>query len=254
MAPWLLLVLFCSVPENVAAATQLVDLTHPFDEKTITWPTNKPFHLEKVFEGVTAQGFWYESNDISGSEHGGTHLDSPAHFAQGKWHVDDIPLESLVAPGILVDVRNQARDRPDYLIAKKDFLEWESRHGIIAPGTIVLVRTGWERFWPDKKKYLGTDRPGDVKNLHFPGFSAEAARFLARDRHVAAIGLDTASLDRGQSREFMAHRVFGEANIPGFENIRNLSKLPAKGFRIIALPMKIGKGSGAPLRIIAEME
>tara|TARA_B100001079_G_scaffold53389_1_gene44453 strand:+ start:6862 stop:7143 length:282 start_codon:yes stop_codon:yes gene_type:complete len=92
-----------------------------------------------------------------------------------------------------------------------------------------------------------------VKNQHFPGFSEDSARFLTKDRQVAAVDLDTASLDNGQSSNFLAHQVFGAANVPGFKNVTNLSKLPAKGFRIIALPVKIGQGSGAPLRIVAEI-
>ncbi len=236
------------------AGPRWVDLTHAFDASTIYWPTGKPFKLEKTHEGPTPGGYWYESNDISASEHGGTHLDAPAHFAEGKWHTDDIPMNRLIAPGIVVDVSGNARNRPDYLIRKEDFTAWEAQHGRIPAGAIVLVRTGWEEFWPDKKKYLGTDLPGDVANLHFPGYSAEAARFLTAERNVASVGLDTPSLDRGQSRDFMAHRIFGKANVPGFENVCNLNQLPPTGFRVIALPMKIGRGSGGPLRIIAEID
>lgn len=236
------------------AEPRLLDLTHSFDETTIYWPTSKPFHLEKVHEGFTPKGYWYESNDISGSEHGGTHLDAPAHFARGKWHIDDIPLNRLIAPGIVVDVRRHTLNDPDYLIRKYDFLDWEKHHGKIPEKATVLVLTGWEAFWPDKKKVLGTDKPGDISNLHFPGFSAGAARFLVNERNVGSVGLDTPSLDSGQSRDFIAHQIFGEANVPGYENVCNLAKLPPKGIRIIALPMKIGKGSGAPLRIVAEID
>ncbi len=239
---------------RVEAGSRWVDLTHPFDASTIYWPTGQSFKLEKVHEGPTPGGYWYESNNISASEHGGTHLDAPAHFAEGKWHTDDIPLERLIAPGIVVDVRENAKNRPDYLIRKEDFLAWETKNGKIPEGAIVLVWTGWEDFWPDKKKYLGTDRPGDVANLHFPGFSAEAAEFLTAGRNVASVGLDTPSLDRGQSKDFKAHRVFGKANVPGFENVCNLKRLPPRGFRVIALPMKIGRGSGGPLRIVAEID
>lgn len=244
---------FLGMAPEVRSEPKLIDLTHPFDEHTHYWPNANAFKHTKVFEGETEGGYWYESNDISASEHGGTHVDSPAHFAKGKWHIEDIPLDSLIGPGILVDVRKNAKGNPDYLIAKQDFLDWEKEHGTIPPGSIVLVRTGWEDFWPDKKKYMGTDVPGDVENLHFPGFDAEAARFLSHERKVASVGLDTPSLDYGQSKDFLAHRVFGEANIPGFESICRLSTLPPKGFRVIALPMKIGHGSGAPLRIVAEV-
>ncbi len=249
----LILTFFGTPTFKAMAEPRLVDLTHSFDETTIYWPTSKPFKLENVHEGLTPKGYWYESNDISGSEHGGTHLDAPAHFARGKWHVEDIPLERLIAPGIVVDVRKHAMNDPDYLIRKQDFLDWEKQHGKILKNTTVLVLTGWESFWPDKKKYLGTDQPGDVKNLHFPGFSAEAARFLVDERNVGSIGLDTPSLDAGQSTDFLAHQIFGEANVPGYENVCNLSTLPPMGLRVIALPMKIGKGSGAPLRIVAEI-
>jgi kynurenine formamidase len=235
------------------AESTVVDLTHAFDESTVYWPTSKTFHLDIVHKGPTEGGFWYESNDISASEHGGTHLDAPAHFFKDRWHVDDIPLDRLIASGIVVDVSEKAEEDPDYLIGKEDFVEWEERHGRIAAGTVVLVRTGWEDRWPNRKLYLGTDRPGDVDHLSFPGFSEEAARFLTAERGVAAVGLDTPSLDHGPSKDFLAHQVFGEANVPGFENVCRLGSLPPTGFRIIALPMKIGRGSGAPLRIVAEV-
>lgn len=115
--------------------------------------------LEKVNEGLTPKGYWYESNEFSGSEHGGTHLDAPAHFARGKWHIEEIPLDRLIAPGIVVDVRKRALDNPDYLIRKQDFLDWEKQHGTIPEKATVLVLTGFESFWPDKKRYLGTDSP-----------------------------------------------------------------------------------------------
>ena len=250
----LLALVLCGIPRPVWAEPQFIDLTHPFDASTIYWPTSKPFELHSVHKGLTGEGFWYEANNYSAAEHGGTHLDAPVHFARGKWTVDEIPLSRLVAPGILVDVSARVGDNPDTLIQRQDFLDWEQRHGRIPEGVIVLVRTGWAARWPDKKKYLGSDKPGDASQLHFPGFSEAAARFLAEDRKPAAVGLDTASLDYGRSRDFPAHQVFGKSNIPGFENLTRLTELPAKGFRVMALPMKIGQGSGAPLRIVAEIQ
>ena len=247
-------ILCCFAASDSVAESKLIDLTHSFDKTTIYWPTNKHFDLKAIHKGPTEGGYWYESSDYSASEHGGTHVDAPVHFAKGKWTVDKIPLRNLTGTGILVDVSSKAHGNPDYLISKEDFMNWEKQNGRIPAGTIVLVRTGWASFWPNKKQYLGTDKPGDVANLHFPGFSAEAARFLANDRNIGAIGLDTLSLDYGQSKDFLAHRIFGESNTPGFENLANLNSLPTKGFRVIALPMKIGGGSGAPLRIMAEIE
>jgi len=224
------------------AQPRFVDLTHPFDETTIYWPTNKTFHLESVFAGRTDKGYWYESNDITASEHGGTHLDAPAHFAEGRWHIDDIPLESLIAPGVVIDIRDRVTNNPDTRILPEDILNWEKIHGRIAQGSIVLILTGWEVFWPNKKLYLGTDKPGDVANLHFPGFSKEAAELLSHERKVVAVGLDTPSLDYGQSKDFPAHQVFGAANIPGFENVCQLAKLPPKGVeRLFASSQKLDR-------------
>lgn len=252
---FLFIFVFCFTFNKTAwAEKRFVDLTHPFDQSTIYWPTSRPFQLDELHKGKTEKGYWYEANNFSGAEHGGTHIDAPSHFAEGKWRVDEIPLNRLIAPGILLDVSHKAKGNPDYLISEIDFLEWEKVNGKIPEGTIVLVRTGWENFWPIKKKYLGSDKPGDTAHLHFPGFGKDAAKFLSQQRKVAAVGLDTASLDYGQSKSFESHQVFGEENISGFENLHHLAKLPSKGFRVIALPMKIGDGSGAPLRIVAEIE
>lgn len=228
---------------------KVIDLTYSFDEHTVYWPTAQPFHWEKEKWGATPAG-WYAAARYSASEHGGTHLDSPVHFAEGKQTVDQIPVSHLVARAALIDVSAACAANTDYRLTPADVAAFEKAHGRIAPGTVVLVRTGWGRFWPDRKKYLGTDTPGDTANLHFPGISAEAAQVLA-SRNVAGIGIDTASMDYGPSKDFVAHRVINGANVYGLENVANLDKVPATGATIIALPMKIGGGSGAPTRIIA---
>src|SRR5262245_5263578 len=99
----------------------------------------------------------------------------------------------------------------------------------------------------DPKAYLGDDTPGDASKLHFPGISADAARALVA-RRIAAVGIDTASIDHGPSRDFMAHQILLGADIPAFENVASLDALPPRGATVIALPMKIGRGSGGPLR------
>ena len=132
-----------------------------------------------------------------------------------------------------------------------DINTWEKLHGRIPDGSILLVRTGWGKFWPDRKRYLGTDRPGDTANLHFPGISKEAAEFLTKNRKIYGVGIDTASLDYGPSRDFITHRILNEAGIYGLENVASLEKVPATGARIMALPMKIKGGSGGPVRIVA---
>ena len=229
---------------------KLVDMTYPFSHETLHWPTAKGFQLETVNEGRTPQGYWYSSYNYSGSEHVGTHLDAPFHFAEGKWTTEQIPLAQTIGPGVIIDVRNKADADRDYLLQPGDIVAWEKRHGRIPKQAIVLMYVGWGKYWGDRKRYFGTDEPGDVTNLHFPGFSKEAAEFLIK-RGVNAVGLDTPSIDHGPSKDFIAHQIFGGANIPIFENVAALDRLPAKGATIYALPMKIKGGSGGPLRIFA---
>ena len=230
--------------------SKLVDLTHAFDEKAIYWPTAKPFVWEKESWGRNPAGEWYTAGRYSASEHGGTHLDAPIHFAEGRQTVDQIPLAKLVGPAIVIDVSEAAAANRDYLLTPADILTWESRNGKIPANAIVLVRTGWQRFWGDRKAYLGTDKAGDTANLHFPGVSRETAELLTQ-RGVDAVGIDTPSLDHGPSKDFAAHRVLNGANIYGLENVANLDRLPPTGATVIALPMKITGGTGGPTRIIA---
>ena len=232
---------------------RIIDLTYAFDANSIYWPTAEQFKLETDFEGMTDKGYFYSAYRYSAAEHGGTHLDSPVHFAKGRYTVDQLPLEHLMGPAIVIDVTEKCATNPDYLVSVADFENWEKRNGKIPAGTIVLLRTGFGKFYPDRKKYLGTEERGAeaVAKLHFPGLDPVAARWITTNRSIKAIGLDTASIDYGQSTLFESHRALFEKNVPAFENVANLDQLPAKGFSVIALPMKIKGGSGGPLRIIA---
>lgn len=231
---------------------RVVDLTHPFDQHTIYWPTSpSTFQLTRLSYGKTDAGYFYAANTICTPEHGGTHLDAPIHFAEGRRTVDQIPVKQLIGPGVVIDVRAQASSDPDYRLSLDDVQRWESSHGPIPEGAIVLLRTGWSTRWPDRKRYLGDNTPGDASHLHFPSYGKEAAEFLVTARRVGALGVDTASIDHGPSKDFVVHRVAGGANVPGLENLANLQELPERGAWIIALPMKIAGGSGGPVRIVA---
>lgn len=230
---------------------RLVDLSHSFDEKTIYWPTSpSTFELKQLSFGQTPGGWFYAANSFSSPEHGGTHLDSPIHFAEGKSTTEAVPLSRLVAPAVVIDISEDAASNPDALLEPRHVEAFEKQHGAIGEGTIVLVRSGWASRWPDRKAYMGDDRPGDASNLHFPGISQAAARVLV-DRKVGAVGIDTASIDHGPSKNFIAHQVLMAADIPAFENVASMSGLPPRGAVVIALPMKIAGGSGGPLRIAA---
>jgi kynurenine formamidase len=230
--------------------SKLVDLTWEFDHGTIYWPTAQRFELTQVSHGHDDEGRWYASNDFRASEHGGTHLDAPAHFAQGRHTTADIPLAQCVGPARVIDVRAACIDDPDYALSPDDVAHHEAEHGTIPAGAIVLVHTGWGRYWPDAQLYLGSAVRGPGADLHFPGLSAAAAEVLV-ERGVDLVGIDTASLDHGPSVDFAAHRVLGAADVPGLENVARLERLPPAGATVFALPMKIAGGTGGPVRILA---
>ena len=228
-----------------------IDLSYVYSEETLYWPTEDGFQLEELPYGETESGYFYSSYKISTAEHGGTHLDAPIHFSRGGMSAEQIPLDRLIAPAVVVDVA--ARATPDYLIDVGDLEEWERTHGRIPDGAILLLRTGWGERWPDRIGYLGTERTGPeaVAELHFPGIHPEAARWITDQRNVAAVGIDTPSIDYGQSTGFEAHVIIYGSNIPGFENVANLQEIPEVGAFVVALPMKVAGGSGGPLRIVA---
>ena len=174
------------------------------------------------------------------------------HFAEGRHSTDQIPLPQLMGPAVVIDVVSQAEASSDYRVTPADLAAWETAHGPIPPAAIVLIRSGWGNRWPDRARYLGTTKtgPAAVPELHFPGLHPDAARVLV-ERRVDAVGIDTPSIDYGQSTTFDTHQRLFAANIPAFENVAHLGRLPATGSFVIALPMKIGGGSGGPLRIVA---
>jgi kynurenine formamidase len=233
------------------AQARVVDLTHPFGPSTLYWPTaTSGFELKELHRGRTPAGFFYSAYAFCAPEHGGTHLDAPVHFDEGGQSAGDIDPARLVARAAVIDVTRQAQADPDYRVSAADVSEWERSHGEIASGTIVLVRTGWSGRWPDAKRYFGDATKGDASRLHFPGLGKEAAERLVA-RRVAAVGVDTASIDHGPSQDFVAHQVVAAANLPAFENLTGLERVPTTGAWVIALPMKIAGGSGGPLRIVA---
>jgi kynurenine formamidase len=241
-------------PLDLLDELEWIDLSYSFDSSTLYWPNNiEGFELETEAEGITEAGYFYSSYSLSTPEHGGTHLDAPIHFSESGQKLDELRLSQLTGRAVLIDVSEAALVDPDYRIDVASISAWEKRNGEIPRGSMVLFRTGYGKFYPDRGKYFGTPKMGleAIPELHFPGIHPDAARFLAEERRVKAVGLDTPSLDYGQSKEFESHQVLMGHNIPGFENMVNLDQLPASGFYIVALPMKIKGGSGGPLRVIA---
>lgn len=231
---------------------ELIDLTHTFNEDTVYWPTAPTrFEKKELAYGETEAGYFYSAYTVCTPEHGGTHLDAPIHFAKDGRAAHEMPLKQLMAPGVVIDVSDKAAKDRDYRLTAEDVRAFEERHGRIEAGSIVIMRTGWDRFWPDAKRYLGDDTPGDASNLHFPSFGADAARLLVDERDVAMLGVDTASIDYGASGDFIVHQIAMTENVGGLENLKGLDRLPPTGFTLVALPMKIEGGSGGPVRVVA---
>jgi kynurenine formamidase len=246
----------CPTPPEPFHEREIVDLTWTLDETAIAWPTSPGFELETQFDGVTEGGWYYLSHLFHGPEHGGTHVDAPRHFYEDGATTDLIPLSRLIGPGVTVDVRDACAADRDHLIGLADFRAWEQEHGPLPRGAIVLLYTGFGAYWPDRVRYMGTDERGPeaVPKLHFPGLDPSAVDWLVAERGIRAIGLDTPSIDHGPSTTFAAHVALFEHGVPAFENVARLDLLPPRGFTVIALPAKIGGGSGGPLRIVALLD
>ncbi|MCP9446669.1 MAG: cyclase family protein [Nitrospira sp.] len=232
---------------------RFVDLTHAFGSDTIVWPTEQEFRLIVQHAEQSEGGYYYASNRIEMPEHGGTHIDAPVHFSRGGRTVDQIPLDGLIGRAVRVDVKSRCGEDRDYRVTVQDLERWEAEHGRIPDRAIVLLETGYGRYWPSRERYLGTGQRGSdgVQALRFPGLHPDAAAWLIRERRVKAVGIDTASIDHGRSTTFDTHVTLLTHQVPVFENLAELHRLPDRGFAVIALPMKIAGGTGGPLRIIA---
>ncbi len=236
------------------AADRLLDLTSPYDEGTIYWPTAETFARTPVAWQVNERGWWYASNNYAASEHGGTHVDAPIHFAKGGRTIDQVPLAEWIGPAVRIDVTAACAADRDYRLTVEDIRRWEKRHGRIPRGAWVIMYTGiGTRHYPDPVKVLGTDRrgPDALPLLSFPGFGLAAVQFLLQERTVTGIGLDTPSIDYGRSVDFEVHQAVCGADKLAIENLANLDRLPATRAVLYAAPMPIRNGTGAPARVFA---
>ncbi|HEX4145189.1 MAG TPA: cyclase family protein [Pirellulales bacterium] len=230
-----------------SGALKIVDLTWPLNDKGAYWPGNdyKPFELRTI---ATLEKNGVSSKAFCMPEHQGTHIDAPNHFEANRPSVDRIAIEDLFAAGVLIDVSLQAAADADYALTQADVEAWEQRNGRIPERAVVLLKTGWGRHFQNPVRYRNQDAAG---RMHFPGFSAEAVQFLIERRNIRGIGLDTLSLDPGQSRDFAVHHLLGRAGRYGLENLADLDELPATNFYLVVAPIKIETGTGGPTRVLA---
>lgn len=225
----------------------IIDLTHNLNDRSPNWEgTEDSPYQAKELGNIERDGYY--SRVFSTQEHYGTHLDAPAHFAPGAWTVEQIPAERLVRQLVVVDVREQARNNPDYEVTVEDIAAWESAQGAIPWGAVVMAFTGWDERWKSQKDFRNEQAD---RLTHYPGFSLAAAKFLVKTRQVVGLGIDTMSVDIGATESYPVHVFTSRENVYHVENVANLALVPATGATVVVAPIKLENGSGGPARVLA---
>lgn len=223
---------------------RVVDLTQPLDASTVMWP-GAPAPTAETLLTVAHDGFY--NRKVSFMEHSGTHFDAPCHMVEGTQSVDQIPAGRLVRPVAVIDISAATAGNPDATLSLEQVHAFEIRHGRIPDGAAVFLRTGWEEFNTDPARYAGAPGP-----LRFPGFGAEAARFLVAERRAIGLGIDTLGIDSGVATDFVVHRQISHpVGVWHLEGLTNLGQLPPLGAWVIVGVLKLVDGSGSPARVIA---
>jgi kynurenine formamidase len=238
---------------------RVVDLTVPLEPSTPTiqlppqFAPSKPFALEEISRYDARGPAWYWNN-IACGEHTGTHFDAPIHWVTGKDYANNathnIPVERFIGPACVIDVAREAQADPDFLITRATIEAWEAAHGTIPAHAWVLIRTDWSHR-KSAKDFLNIGADG----AHTPGFHPQAVPFLAKERDILGVGVETVGTDAGQAPSFEpmfpCHTIMHGSNRFGLASLTNLEQLPATGAVVIAPPLKIVNGSGSPLRVLA---
>jgi kynurenine formamidase len=235
-------------PERAPLPLHLVDLTHTLSPSFPFIPVqNKtfPFRLSPIAQ-IDTDGVYANRWELT--EHVGTHLDAPCHFAAGGAAVDGIPLESLVAPlAVLSFVERASRD-PDAVLSIDEVRAWEKVYGQIPPGAAVFLHSGWQARAADAKRFVNLDAEG---TMHFPGFSESVVELLLRERDIRGIGIDTLSIDPGRSAGYPVHKRLFAAGKWAVECLAQLDRVPPLGAMVMVAPVKVEGASGAPARVVA---
>jgi kynurenine formamidase len=247
------------ISELAAGRLRIVDLTQPLSAETpllplpAQWNNTPPFNLKELSRYDDRGPAWYW-NAFETGEHTGTHFDAPVHWISGRDlpnnTVDRIPSAQFVGPACVVDVTNEVARNPDFLVTPDLLRAWEKSNGKIPPASWLLLRTGWSKR-TNVADYINVKEDGP----HTPGWVPEASEFLARERNVLGVGVETVGTDAGQAARmqppFPNHFIMHGSGKFGLAGLCNLDQLPATGAIVIAAPLKIVGGSGSPLRVIA---
>ncbi|XP_067144524.1 isatin hydrolase-like [Centruroides vittatus] len=222
-----------------------VDLSHTITRNIPVFPDLAKFRIKIADNNLNNS--LYKTENIYTTTHIGTHVDAPSHLYPSGWNISNIPLQRFIAPAVVVDIRHKTYSNPRAKLTPQDLIEWEKENGEILPGSILLILTGWDRYWNDEAKYISANI--DYSEFFFPSVSEEAARWIIRNRDVYGVGIDTISFDRKPN--LMVHRIFLGHSLYLIENLTNLHHIPKTGCTLYVMPIKIKGASGAPARILA---
>jgi Predicted metal-dependent hydrolase len=223
----------------------VVDLTHVLGTQFPLFPGAAPFRIQQA---VSHDKDGYYGSILTYWEHSGTHMDAPVHFAPNGLFVDQLRIENLVVPAVVINMTEKVRRDPDAVVTPDDIRAWERRYGRIPDNAAVLMASGWGARAGSVEAFRNTDSSGV---MHFPGFGKEAIDFLLTERRIAGIGVDTLSLDHGPSKTFAVHYTLLPTNRWGLENLANLESIPPGGATLFVGAPKIASGSGGPTRVMA---
>ncbi|CAH1793475.1 unnamed protein product [Owenia fusiformis] len=234
----------------------IVDMTYDLFNGLPQWPGSLRYKLTVVQEGPFRDNTFAAQNGLEMTEHTGTHIDAPYHNNKSAWKVNEIPLDRLIGPAVVLDIREKVENTPpgqDATVDITDAMIWEEKYGEIPNGAIVIMHSGYGKKWPNATAFLGTDNIHDVTTLRFPGFGPQLAEWLVKERNIIGIGVDTASTDPGSVYlYYTVHNIISAQNVWGLENIANIDRIPVYGAKMFVMPLRIRGGTGSPVRAYAK--
>ncbi|KAL5014527.1 hypothetical protein ScPMuIL_008797 [Solemya velum] len=236
---------------SVWGEMKTVDMSHDLSIATPLWGGLPKFNFTILHRDNTSRGFWLEMNAFQVPEHSGTHLDAPSHLSEGSWRTQRIPMDNLFGPGVVINVTDKVLADPDYRVKTSDLSQWEANYGRIPPNAVIIMNSGWQYKFPNRTLVFNSADPEDTSTYHFPGWHEETVQWLVDNRKVNIIGVDTPSMDYGQSTHFPVHILLGKNRIPGLENVANLDNVPKHGATIYVPVVKLYDCSGGPARVFA---
>jgi kynurenine formamidase len=234
------------VAKTVIHCAHVADLTHPLSPQSPVYPNLPPF-VTHTPPASHASGS-VSINHYELVDHCGTHLDAPYHCYNDGWTSDTLPLSTLIAPAVVINIGKKINHDHDAIVTPDDILNWERSNGKIPNGAAVLMASGWANRIHNADQFINADSGGVP---HFPGFGVEAIQFLLNERNINGIGVDTLSLDHGASPNFAVHYAFLPSNKWGIECLANLESIPPSGATLVVAPWKVVGSSGGPVRVMA---